>query len=113
MSDRQHIDSPPRRDQNPHDVAMAVLRPEIYTEAADWLRETNPGLTAQNAGFNVALDKLAARAKDAKAQAPGLLDHVTAAYYRQAADSLENAGHYGSARLLRHVADDLDGGSDV
>lgn len=113
MSDRYTTVTGTRPAPNPHDTAMAVFRPEVYSEAADWLEQTNPGLARQNPGFKVALDKLRARQKEtAAALGAGMLDHASAAYYRQAADSLENAGHYGSATLLRHVADDFDGGLD-
>lgn len=110
MSDRTYIDTETRSTPNPHDTAMAVLRPEIYGEAAAWLREFHPDHYAHNPGFRDAVKHLESR-RDEVASAPGagLLDHVTAAYYRKAADSLENAGHYGSATLLRHVADDFDG----
>lgn len=114
MSDRYATDTGTRPAPNPHDVAMAVFRPEIYGEAADWLEQTNPGLARQNPGFKVALDKLRARRSEtAKAPGAGLLDHATAAYYRKAADSLDNAGLHAAATLLRHVADDYDGGLDA
>lgn len=98
---------------NAHDTAMAVYRPEIYTEVHDWLREMNPVLYHQNAGFRIALGKLAARRDEvAKAPSAGLLDSVTAAFYRDAAATLERVGgvHDASARLLRSLAIDLDGG---
>ena len=110
MSDRITTDTSTRSAPNPHDVALAVFRSAVYTEAVDWLREFHPDHYAQNPGFRDAVNHLQAR-RDEVAEAPsaGCLDHVTAAYYRKAADSLENAGHYGSATLLRHVADDYDG----
>lgn len=111
MSDRYATGTETRTTPNPHDTAMAVFRPEVYGEAADWLEQTNPGLTKQNPGFKVALDKLRARQKEvAKAPGAGLLDHASAAYARHFADRLETTGHYGGAVLLRHVADDFDGG---
>jgi hypothetical protein len=109
MSDRYPAETN-RPLPNPHDTAKAVFRPMVLEEAIDWLRETNPGLFNQNAGFRVALDKLAALVEQTSAvPSARLLDHATAAYYRQAAASLDNAGHYGTATLLRHVADDYDG----
>jgi hypothetical protein len=109
MSD--YIDT--RQAPNAHDTALAVLRPEIYTEVHDWLREMNPGLYHQNPGFRIALGKLAKR-RDEVTAAPsaGMLDHATAAYYRDAAATLERLGgvHEKSARLLRSIAIDLDGG---
>lgn len=97
---------------NPHDVAMAVFRPEVYGEAVDWLEQMNPARLKADAGFRVAVGKLRARQHEtAAAPAAGMLDHATAAYYRQAAASLRTVdGHEHSARLLEHVADDLDGG---
>lgn len=114
MNDRYATNPTSRRAPNPHDTAKAVFRPDVYTELHDWLRETHPGLTEHDAGFRTALDGIKERAL-AAAEAPSarLLDHATAAYYRQAADSLDNAGHYGAATLLRHVADDYDGGLDA
>jgi len=108
MNDRYATAPTSHRIQNPHDVAKAVLRPDVYTELHDWLRETHPGF-ADDSGFRAALDGIKGRAL-AAAEAPSarLLDHITAAYYRQAADSLERAGYSGAATLLRHVADDLD-----
>lgn len=114
MNDRYATQPTTRRTPNPHDVAKAVFRPDVYTELHDWLRETNPGLAEHDAGFRTALDGIKERALTAAA-APSarLLDHATAAYFRQAADSLDNAGHYGAGTLLRHVADDYDGGLDA
>ena len=112
MSDRAAATEPTTRPApNPHDVAKAVLRPAIYAEAFDWLKETNPGLYLHDHGFRIALDKLMELVLQAQdAPSADLLDHATAAYTRKNAESLENAGHYGSATLLRHVADDYDGG---
>jgi hypothetical protein len=114
MSDHYATETETRPAPNPHDVAMAVFRPEIYGEAADWLEQTNPGLTKQNPGFKVALDKLRARQKEtAAAPGAGMLDHASAAYARHFADRIEATGYTGAATLLRHVADDFDGGSDA
>ncbi|MEU5155601.1 hypothetical protein [Glycomyces sp. NPDC021274] len=109
MSDRYATEPTTRPAPNPHDTALAVFRPEVYSEAVDYLSAFDSdldGLTAEDA-----IARLRAR-RDEVAAAPGagMLDHATAAYYRQAAASLRNAGHEHSARLLEHVADDLDGG---
>lgn len=110
MNDRITIGTESRPAPNPHDVALAVLRSAVYTEALDWLREFHPDHYAHNPGFRDAVNRLQAR-RDEVAEAPsaGCLDHVTAAYYRTAADSLENADQLKAATLLRHVADDYDG----
>jgi hypothetical protein len=112
MSDRYATDTETRPAPNPHDTALVVFRPEIYGEAAAWLEQTRPRAAAGECpprGYDVATQRLRERQTEAAA-APGAsqLDHVSAAYYRQAADSLDNAGHHASATLLRHVADDFD-----
>jgi hypothetical protein len=114
MSDRMTTETTTRPAPNPHDTAMAVFRPEIYGEAADWLEQTEPGLFANNPGYGVAVQKLRARQADAAlAPGAGLLDHASAAYARSFADRLEATGYTGAATLLRHVADDYDGGTDA
>lgn len=110
MNDRYATNPAVRRAPNPHDTAKAVLRPAIVRESADWLQQMHGKEFQGQPGFAAAVDLLNDYATQA-AEAPSanLLDHATAAYYRQAADSLDNAGHYGAATLLRHVADDYDG----
>jgi hypothetical protein len=98
---------------NAHDTALAVFRPVLYGEAVDWLEAHCPeDLGVFEPGFREAGAYLRLRqAEAAKAPGAGSLDHITAAYYRQAAASLRGVdGHEHSARLLEHVADDLDGG---
>ena len=114
MSDRYATEPTTRPAPNAHDVAKAVLRPAIYAEAADWLQQFHGKEHRNEPGFAAAVDLLNDLVSQAAA-APGanLLDHATAAYARKNAESLENAGHYGSATLLRHVADDYDGGLDT
>lgn len=114
MNDRYATIPTARRTPNPHDTAKAVLRPAIVRESADWLQQMHGEEFGDQPGFAAAVDllnDLAAQA--AKTPSANLLDHATAAYYRQAADSLDNAGHYGAATHLRHVADDYDGGLDA
>jgi hypothetical protein len=92
---------------------MAVLRPEIYTEAVDWLIEMHPDHYGYNPGFREAVRKLQSRqAEVAAAPSAGCLDHATAAYARTFADRLRQEGYAGAARLLDVLADDYDGGQD-
>lgn len=97
---------------NPHDIAMAVIRPELYGEAVDWLEAHCPeDLGPFEPGYRDAVEYLKFRQAET-APGAGSLDSITAAYYRQAAAALRNVdGHENSARLLEHVADDLDGGA--
>lgn len=112
MSDRITTDTETRPAPNPHDVALAVLRPQIYGEAHDLLREMNPGLLSRDTGFRIALVQLAALQKETtKVPSAGMLDHASAAYARFFADRLDATGYAGAAQLLRHVADDFDGGA--
>jgi hypothetical protein len=107
MSD--YIDTTP----NAHDTALAVLRPELYGEAASWLEAHCPAdMGVFEPGFRDAVAYLRLRQEEtAAAPGAGSLDHITAAYYREAARSLRGVdGHEHSARLLEHVADDLGGG---
>lgn len=114
MSDRYATDTETRTTPNPHDVAMAVLRTEVYAEAVDWLRETSPDLYRNDRGFRIAVDRLVERAEHtADAPSAGMLDHASAAYARFFADRLVATGYAGAAQLLRSVADDFDGGTDV
>lgn len=105
MSD--YIDT--RRASNAHDTAMAVFRSEVYTEAVAYLSASGSDLDGLTADDAIALLR-ARQAEVAAAPGAGMLDHATAAYYREAAASLRNAGHDHAARLLEHFADDLDGG---
>jgi len=110
MSDRYATEPTTRPAPNPHDTAMAVFRPEVYSEAVDYLSAFDSdldGLTADDA-----IARLRAR-RDEVAAAPsaGMLDHASAAYARWFADRIEATGYTGAATLLRHVADDFDGAS--
>jgi hypothetical protein len=111
MSDRYATEATTRPAANPHDVAMAVFRPDLYTEAIDWLTEMHPDHYAYNAGFREAVRKLQKRQKEvAAAPSAGALDHATAAYARMFRDKLQQEGYTGAAALLDHLADDYDGG---
>jgi hypothetical protein len=113
MSDRYATEATTRPAPNPHDTAMAVFRPDLYTEAIDWLTEMHPDNFAYNAGFRHAVRKLQARqAEVAAVPGAGQLDHATAAYARLFRDKLLQEGYAGAAKLLDHLADDYDGGHD-
>jgi hypothetical protein len=114
MSDRYATEPTTRPAPNPHDTAMAVFRPEIYAEAADWLEQFDPNAAKSDLMYSAAIDRLRARRDEtAKAPGAGMLDHATAAYYRKAAASLRSTQYGDAALLLEHLADDLDGGSDA
>lgn len=113
MNDRYATSPTTRRAPNPHDTAKAVFRPAIVRESADWLQQMHGKEHAGEPGFAAAVDLLNDYATQA-AEAPSanLLDHATAAYFRQAADGVERVGYTGAATHLRHVADDYDSGTE-
>lgn len=113
MSDRYATEATTRPAPNPHDTAMAVFRPDLYTEAIDWLTEMHPDHYAYNAGFRDAVSHLKRRqAEVAAAPSAGILDHATAAYARLFRGKLLQEGYAGAAQVLGDLADDYDGGQD-